>query len=586
MIIITEKPSVARKISQFLSNNNYKKINFSKRVYYFQFKRDGENFYVVPSIGHLFTISDLNKKFTYPSFDYKWIPAYLEDKIYIKKIYIDMFSRFKNERNIVIATDYDIEGELIGYNILRFIFGRTNAKRMIFSAITYQDIIKSFENLSNINYSFALAGETRHIIDWLYGINLSRALTRAIWHYNRRIYLSIGRVQGPTLRIVYEREKEIQNFIPEEYYSIEVVIKKDNNLLKLKYEKERLKKEEAEEIKRNLGNFIKVINIVSDRYHVSPPHPYNLTDIQTDAYKLYKISPKRTLDILQKLYEKGYISYPRTSSQRLPKTINFREIIENLSEISIYKEFSNILLKKSELIPNNGEKDDVHPAIHPTGVTPSGLNKKEFLIYDLVVRRFLATFMDKALVETYKIVFEKRFYYKFDKILNKGWMIVYWNTLKNNFEDYLFKTGEIYKIEKINIKKKKTKPPPRYNQASLVKKMEELNLGTKSTRAEIVHILLKRGYLTGRSLKITDLGIEVINIFDKYFPEILDINLTRNLEINLEKLERNPDISLKEKIINEVKEIIKNVTSEIKLKEDKIGMELYNKIKESIKKSK
>ncbi len=588
MLIIAEKPSVARKISSFLSNNRYRIIRFSKNIYYYYFNLEGKNVYVVPAIGHLFTLSDLDKKYDYPTFNYRWVPSYFEDGIIAKKYYIEMFSKFKNENDIVIATDYDIEGELIGYNILRYILNKENASRMIFSAITYKDIVRAFNNRKeSLNFGYIFAGETRHIIDWLYGINLSRALTRSLLHYTKKFVLSIGRVQGPTLMLIFNRENEIKNFKPEEYYKVEALVIKGDKKLKFSYIKDKINdKDEANKIKNNLGEYLIVINVDKKEEKISPPHPYNLTDIQMDAYKYYKISPKRTLDILQSLYEKGYISYPRTSSQKLPETINFKEILANLSLISSYKKYINLLLEKQILKPNNGSKDDVHPAIHPTGNIPEYLEYKEKLIYDLVVKRFIATFYDPAIVYKINVITKENFIYNYYDIKYKGWLDVYWDIYRDNFVSLKFSIGERLLIDKVNILKRKTKPPARYNKASLIKKMEELNLGTKSTRADIVEILFRRKYVEGKSIKITELGKKIIEIFERYYPDILDINFTRKMEENLEKLENRPDISLKEKIIEENVEIIKDLSKVMKENERKIGEELYNFIKYYLNKKK
>jgi len=588
MLIIAEKPSVARKISSFLSNNNYRKIRFLKNIYYYYFNQEGKNIYVVPSIGHLFTLSDLNKEYDYPTFNYRWVPSYFEDGIIAKKYYIEMFSKFKNENEVIIATDYDIEGELIGYNILRHILGKENSDRMIFSAITYKDIVRAFNNRKeSLNFGYIFAGETRHIIDWLYGINLSRALTRSLLYYTRKFVLSIGRVQGPTLMLIFNREKEIENFKPEEYYKVEALVIKGDKKLKFSYMKDKIKdKDEANKIKNNLGEYLIVINVDKKEEKISPPHPYNLTDIQMDAYKYYKISPKRTLDILQSLYEKGYISYPRTSSQKLPETINFREILSNLSLINSYKKYIILLLEKQILKPNNGSRDDVHPAIHPTGYIPEYLDYKEKLIYDLVVRRFIATFYDSAIVYKVNVITKENFIYNYYDIKYKGWLDIYWDIYKNNFVSLKFNIGERLLIDRVNILKRKTKPPARYNKASLIKKMEELNLGTKSTRTDIVEILFKRRYVEGKSIKITELGKKIVEIFERYYPDILDINFTRKMEENLEKLENKPDISLKEKIIEENVEIIKDLSKVMKENERKIGEELYNFIKDYLNKKK
>jgi len=533
---------------------------------------------VLPSIGHLYTVSDLKNDFSYPSFDYKWVPAYYEDGIMVKKKYIEMFKSFSNEEEVILATDYDIEGELIGYNIIRFALNKNNAERMIFSAITKRDILNAFYyRKKSIDFGMAMAGETRHIIDWLYGINLSRILTKSLWHYTRRYVLSIGRVQGPTLKIILQREREIENHKPEEYYVLTVIASKGNIRIKASYKNKIKDKSEAERIKNNIGKYLRVVDIRRNRVLEPPPHPYNLIDIQVDAYKLYRISPKTTLDILQKLYERGYVSYPRTSSERLPDTIDFKGIIKSLGEIREYNLYSKILMEKGILRPNNGKKDDVHPAIHPTGLIPDKLDKKEFLIYDLVVRRFLATFMDHAVVEDIEIILNNDLIFDYRKCISKGWMIVYWKVLSNNFLNIDFKIGDILSVEKVSVRKRKTPPPPRYNQASLIKKMEEYNLGTKSTRAEIVSILYQRNYISGRSIKLTKLGEKVIDIFERHFPEILDISLTRKIEDDLERIIRKPDVSLKERIISEVKEVILNISK--KVDERKIGEELYEVIR-------
>ncbi|BBL45191.1 DNA topoisomerase I [Nanobdella aerobiophila] len=584
MLIIAEKPSVARKISSFLSNNHFKIIKFTRTISFYYFKKDNKNIYVLPAIGHLYTISDINRKFDYPAFKYQWVPSYYEDRILAKKYYIAMFNKFKNEKEVVVATDYDIEGELIGYNILRFALNNLNAKRMIFSAITYTDILRAYNNLGPINYGYYLAGETRHIVDWLYGINLSRALTKAVRHYNKNIILSMGRVQGPTLKLAFIREKEIENFKPEEYYTINLIVEKDNNQLKFKYIKERLNsREEAKKIKEGLGEYLNVIDIIRKDLNVDPPHPYNLTDIQLDSYRYYKINPKNTLSVLQKLYEKGYISYPRTSSQKIPDTINYKDILNRLYFFDQYKKYIDPLLDKKILRPNNGKKDDVHPAIYPTGLIPKNLDKLERLLYDLIVRRFIATFSDKSEEILYYIKTKEDFYYNYKEIKYKGWMDIYWIFLKEQYRNYNFYKGEKLKILKIDIRKSKTKPPTRYNQASLLKKMEELNLGTKSTRAEILNILFKRGYLYGRSIYITDLGREIIYIFDKYYPEILNIELTRKIEEKLNKLQDRPDESMKEGIINNIIEILSNLLSDFKSKEELIGKEIYEVIKKNYK---
>ena len=579
-LIIAEKPKVAKKIAEFLSKKRYKVHKYKKAIYY-SFYLNNKLYYVISALGHLYTLASKNKKWSYPVFDYQWVPAYEVDKLFIKKQYISLAERFSNEAEVIIATDYDIEGELIGYNIIRFALGRSNAKRMIFSAITPKDIWKAFLNMQDtISLNFAVAGETRHIVDWIYGINLSRALTHAIRHYNKKIILSIGRVQGPTLKLIFDREQEIRNFIPDEFYVLYAYVFKNNLVLKFKHIKEKFKtKEEANKEKSKIKDYLTIGKISKTIEKLSPPVPYNLTDLQADAYKYYKITPKQTLAIAQSLYEQGYISYPRTSSQKLPDTIDFKYILSNLQRTISYKSLVDPLLRKSILKPNNGKKDDVHPAIHPTGVLPSGLSSNEWKIYDLICRRFIACFYDPGLVKKYKVITRENLYFEYKDVVEKGWTIVYWRWLKDSFLNIKFVEGEKIKVKQVSIRKQKTKPPARYNPASLVKKMEEINIGTKATRAEIVQVLYKRNYISGRSIKITDLGETVISLFDKYLPEILNVQLTRKLERELEYIEKGK-LELKDKVIETVKEVVHNVCLEIKEKEKEIGKELYEVYKQ------
>jgi len=413
-LIIAEKPSVAKKIAQFLSRGNYKA--YGKDYKYYYFKLNNEPFYVVPAIGHLYNLED--NSYGYPTFNYKWQIEKGKEKA------VKTIEKFKNEKKVIVATDYDIEGELIGYNILRFALGRNNAQRMVFSAITPKDIWNAFINRrESIDFNYAIAGETRHIVDWLYGINLSRALTSAIRKYIPGITLSIGRVQGPTLKLVFDKEKEIQSFRSKYYYKVLAEVYKNGEKIvfdhiKGKFENE----EEAKRVLEKLKSPLKIIKVDKSIKTLAPPHPYNLSDIQQDAYSLYKISPKETLMILQNLYTQGYISYPRTQSQKLPPNLDYRYILNQLKRLPRYFKFASYLLTRPTLKPNNGPKDDAHPAIYPTGFIPYKLSKKEQLIYDLIVRRFLATFMESAKVAEIKVYATSNgetFVYSYKKYLPK-----------------------------------------------------------------------------------------------------------------------------------------------------------------------
>ena len=229
ILILAEKPKAAFKIANYLGNGKIftRKL---KNLKYFEFYRDGKRFVCVSALGHLFKLDSKNKKWIYPDFDVKWFPSYKEIgkrklKNYLKALEI----LGKNAKDIIIATDYDVEGDVIGFNILRFVFKRANAKRMKFSALTKFEIENSFRNLmSSLNFGQVFAGLARHYLDFYWGVNLTRALSLSVRNFvKKRIMISAGRVQSPTLYLVYKREKEIENFVPKIFWIIKAIFEKN-----------------------------------------------------------------------------------------------------------------------------------------------------------------------------------------------------------------------------------------------------------------------------------------------------------------------------------------------------------------------
>ncbi len=223
ILIIAEKPSVAKKIANFLGKPTKKSLY---NVPYYELKRDGKKIIVASAVGHLFTLIEKNKEFgKYPVFDIKWAPASYEKGNEYVSNYIKALKKLsKNIDDIYIATDWDLEGELIGYHALKYCCGRNKAKRMRFSALTKKEIENAFKNPTNIDYGLVEAGESRHILDWYFGINLSRALMNALRAVKQWKVMSVGRVQGPALAFLAKREKEIKEFKPKPYWIIEALI--------------------------------------------------------------------------------------------------------------------------------------------------------------------------------------------------------------------------------------------------------------------------------------------------------------------------------------------------------------------------
>ena len=212
ILIITEKPQAAEKIASALSNGKEQKITKSGGVSYYELAREGKKIIVGCAVGHLFSVAQTKKGTGYPIFDIGWVPNFeVRKKDFTKKYYSTISSLVKGASEIVVATDFDVEGEVIGYNIIRFIANQKDAKRMKFSALTSEEIQNSYDKpLKTIEWGQAIAGETRHFLDWMHGINLSRALMNAIKATGKFKILSIGRVQWPALNLIGEIEKQIK----------------------------------------------------------------------------------------------------------------------------------------------------------------------------------------------------------------------------------------------------------------------------------------------------------------------------------------------------------------------------------------
>ena len=408
-LIITEKPDAALRIAAALDQEERPRKTYHNGVPYYIAKRD-RKLVIVPALGHLYTITS-DKHTSYPVLEFKWVPRYLaEPKAARIRKCLQTIAKLAEHADIFIdACDYEIEGCLIGYCILKYACDgkEQTAARMKFSTLAKEDIEKAYETLSpRLDFGLVEAGRTRHEVDWLYGINLSRALMLAMrntsGHYAN---LSTGRVQGPTLKFLVDREEAIGTFVPTPYWKVKALVVINGQVFEAKYEKEVIEsKEEAESIvSACIGRKGEVDGIAVRKVLQPPPFPFDLGTLQNEAYGLFKYAPQRTLSIAQQLYLQALISYPRTGSQRLPAAIGYRAILQKLGGIEQYRRLTEELLAKQMLRPKEGKKDDpAHPAIYPTGNSPEKtLELTGKRILDLIIRRFMAVFGEPASSRTY-----------------------------------------------------------------------------------------------------------------------------------------------------------------------------------------
>jgi len=580
-LIICEKPSAAKRVAQALANGK-PELKKAFTVPYYYFEKDGREVVVGAAAGHLFTVAEKEKSSKYPVFELEWKPAaeVSKESAFSKKYLNALKKLCRDAEEFVIATDYDIEGEVIGVNILRFLAKRRDAKRMKFSTLTAEELREAYQNASpHIDWGQANAGEARHFLDWMYGVNLSRALMSAMKKAGRFKVLSIGRVQGPALKIIVEHEKKILSFKPTPYWQLKALLKADQGIIEAWHVKGKLPDHaEAAKLYENAEKAREAIveRVERKEYKQPPPTPFDLGTLQTEAYRCFGITPKKTLEAAQNLYSAGYISYPRTSSQVLPAKIGFKKVLAALLKNPAYTELAELLLKKQALKPRNGSKTDpAHPAIFPTGITPKTLKGDEAKVYDLVVKRFLATFGEWAVRESVTITLTlngEEFSATGKRTVKPGWHELYAPYLKQEEKEIPVPSESALPVEKVELLRKETEPPKRYTPASLVKELEKRNLGTKATRADVVESLYKRHYVTGESIKATNIGFKIVETLEKYCPQILDEKLTRHFEEEMDKIRAGK--LAKEEVLKESRNVLQEIIKVFDSKKEEIGESL------------
>lgn len=586
VIIITEKPDAAERIAHALAEKDLVKKRSKYRVDYYEFSRNGKRHLVVAAVGHLFNLKQVERGSDYPVFDAEWMPSFESKKSSFSGKYyktIQEVAKGNKDYDLISATDFDNEGSLIAANILKFIFRRNDARRMKFSTLTRQDLIDAYENaMPTLDWGNVIAGETRHYLDWFYGMNASKALMASIKKNSKRFaILSAGRVQAPTLVLLADREMEIKNFIPTPYWQLQLILSVDGNEFVALYEKDKIwDKDEAENILEKCKDKAAIVaDVAKKKYNQAPPFPFNITSLQTEAYRLFGYSPQQTMSIAQSLYSHAMISYPRTSSQKLPPQIGYKQIIEALSKIKKYEPLCKSLLLK-ELRPVEGKLVDMaHESIHPTVEPPEDMKKlreQERNIYDLICRRFFSVFAKDAIRESVEILIDvdgNKFLANGRKTLEKGWMEFYGPYAR--FEETSLpdlKKGDELNVKDIEMLDKETSPSSRYSQASIIKEMERLGLGTRATRSAILQTLYDRNYIAERNIQVTELGLKMALVIKEYVPDFADEKLTRSFEKELEEIIKGK--GEKEKILSRAKAAIIKICDEFRQNEDQIGKEL------------
>ena len=549
-LVISEKGDVAEKIALAVANGRPTK-GFISGIPVFAVSNQDNRYIICAARGHLYGVADPGEKRSiFPVLDLEWRSL---DRISKNagdaRKRIDVIGKLaKGATSFVNACDLDLEGETIAANILKYACGgaETRSLRAKFSTLTTENLTSALRDARpQLNSRLAAAGRTRHLIDFIYGINLSRALSMAVYAVRpMKGALSIGRVQGPTLARVVDREVEIMSFVPTPYWSISLDLTNDTGVhIKARYlsgtvDREARAHEIVNKCRKQEATITRIKKYASQ---LSPPVPFNTGDLQREAYRVFGYSPSETLHLAERLYLNALISYPRTGSQKLPSSLDYRKIVTQLGKISSYATMVKWLLA-GQLVPHCGPQGDpAHPAIYPTGEIPrKTLHEREAKIFDLIVSRFMAIFGKTALQETIEAVFSvgvHDFVANGSRTIRLGWVVYYRRYLK--LQETLLpplSEGEVMNVKTVHKVEKFQHHPSRYTQSSLLAAMEVDGIGTQATRSEIIRTLYERQYLAEKAMVPSEMALAVVNLMRTHSPGILSVEMTQKMEKSVEDI--------------------------------------------------
>ena len=533
-LVIVESPAKAKTIEKFLGKSHYT---------------------VKASVGH---VRDLPKSKLGVDIENNFEPQYINIRGK-GDVIKELKKEAKKSKQVYLATDPDREGEAISWHLCHILGIDENQNcRIEFNEITKETIKKAIKNPRSINLNIVDAQQARRVLDRLLGYQISPIL----WQKLRK-GLSAGRVQSVTTKLICDREKDINAFIPKEYWTIDINAKTNNNEeIVLKFygrEKEKLelyREDVVNEILNEIENKeLLVVNIESKSRRKSAPKPFTTSMLQQEAANKLSFTTKKTMMVAQELYEGididgegslGLISYIRTDSKRISDEAREKSkeyILENIGE-DYYKG-----IKEDDKKAKEGKKvQDAHEAIRPTYVyrspesIKSSLSKDQFKLYNLIWRRFVASQMEDSIFDVLNVeckVGDFIFKATGSKMKFDGYTKIYNFTEREDKILPLINEGDRLNIEQVLPNQHFTQPPARYTEASLVKTLEELGIGRPSTYAPTIATILNREYVEkqGTSLLPTELGIIVTNILEENFQKFIDVDFTAHMETELDNIE-------------------------------------------------
>ncbi len=579
-LIISEKNHAAQRIALILSNNTQKR-RFVAGVPVFEFACGGADCIVMGLRGHIVELD-------YPDKYNNWDAVAPKDLIYAKpekkvdpsakKIMTALKDIAAGVDEVIVATDFDREGELIGLEAVQEAGIKKPLKRAKFSALTKWEIEKAFSELAEIDYKLASAAETRQLIDLVWGAALTRFISLASGQLGKD-FLSVGRVQSPTLALVVAREKEIRDFKPTPYWVVSADLKKDKEF-KANHKHGSFDDKGAAQSALTKAKAAKAASVKSvavnekDEY---PPAPFNTTVFLAEATKR-GLTAAQAMKVAEDLYTDGYISYPRTDNTVYPPSLSLRGILEKLTKSEFAAEAEELLAQES-IRPSRGKRSTTdHPPIHPVDSATRGeLKGQRWDVYELVTRRFLATVAPPCRSETTLVDLDiggEPFAAEGYRILFQGWRKYYPYYTSSEVTLPAVKEGDGADVLRVSSTEKKTQPPPRYTQGSLIQEMERKGLGTKSTRHETIQKLYDRRFAKGAKIEPTESGIAVIaalenhaRLHDEY--KITHAKMTAHLEGEMDLIAQGDRVQ--EDVVEESQDMLDDIMAVLEKNKKEIG---------------
>jgi DNA topoisomerase-1 len=556
-LIVTEKNNSATKIAEILSGGTAKE-DASFKVPYYTWEGDDGPQTAIGLKGHV-----LNPAF--PE-DYKsWqqidprdlIDAPLIKQPVDKNVVKAIKKVAKDATDLVIATDFDREGELIGLEALEEIVEAnpelataegvhedgTPVKRARYSALTKDEIERAFNNLDTLSMDLAQAGAARQDIDLIWGATLTRAVSRATRRFGAN-FLSVGRVQSPTLGLIVERELERRAHVPEPFWEIVATFAHPDGSFEANHATDKFwKKEEAEAAVKGTTSPGSVTAIKTRKQTRKPPTPLNTTAFTTDASSRLGITPARAMRLAEDLYMDGYVSYPRTDNTVYPASLDTKQLVSDLVKIDDFSAAKGLLDKPLEATRGKKETTD-HPPIYPTAaVNPKRLEARSEAhrkVYELIARRFLATFSPPMVTESIRADIKagsEDYFVRGSHVIDPGFAGIYTYARSADTEIPKLEEGQNLDLEgEPELISKETQPPSRISQGKLIEMMEERGLGTKATRADIIQKLYYRGYVHGNPPEPSETGVKMYEGFKTYMPRVADSEMTAQLEAEMDQI--------------------------------------------------